>query len=226
MRLTSDDYWSRAGALIGLRSSIAGKLPLEVMDSTHFWRRFRASVREFTVVPCLISCRSVEVVAKCSLSALLVGDPMAKLLINGQQQELDVPGDMPLLWVLRDVVGLTGTKFGCGVALCGACTVHLDGRPIRSCITPVSNVVGKKITTIEAIGDTESGAKIQRAWLNIEVVQCGYCQSGQIMSAAALLESYSNPTDAEIDAAMSGNICRCGTYLRIRAAIKQASQSA
>jgi isoquinoline 1-oxidoreductase alpha subunit len=155
-----------------------------------------------------------------------MGDPMPTFLINGQEQEFDVPDDMPLLWVLRDVVGLTGTKFGCGIALCGACTVHLDGRPIRSCITPVSNAVGKKITTIEAIGETESGAKIQRAWLNIEVVQCGYCQSGQIMSAAALLESNPHPTDADIDAAMSGNICRCGTYLRIRAAIKQASQSA
>jgi isoquinoline 1-oxidoreductase alpha subunit len=151
---------------------------------------------------------------------------MLTLLINGKEQQLDVPDDMPLLWVLRDVVGLTGTKFGCGVALCGACTVHLDGRPVRSCITPVASVVGKKITTIEAIGETESGARIQRAWLNIEVVQCGYCQPGQIMSAAALLESNPNPTDAEINAAMSGNICRCGTYPRIRAAIKQASQSA
>jgi isoquinoline 1-oxidoreductase subunit alpha len=151
---------------------------------------------------------------------------MPRLTINGQEQELDVPDDMPLLWVLRDVVGLTGTKFGCGIALCGACTVHLDGRPIRSCITPMASVVGKKITTIEAIGETESGAKIQRAWLNIEVVQCGYCQPGQIMSAAALLESNPNPSDVEIDAAMSGNICRCGTYPRIRAAIKQASQSA
>jgi isoquinoline 1-oxidoreductase alpha subunit len=151
---------------------------------------------------------------------------MATLQINGQQHELDVPDDMPLLWVLRDVVGLTGTKFGCGVALCGACTVHLDGRPIRSCIMPVASVTGKKITTIEAIGETPSGEKIQKAWLNVEVVQCGYCQSGQIMSAAALIESNPNPSDAEIDAAMSGNICRCGTYLRIRAAIKQASQSA
>jgi isoquinoline 1-oxidoreductase subunit alpha len=151
---------------------------------------------------------------------------MTSLRINGQEHDLDVPDDMPLLWVLRDVVGLTGTKFGCGVALCGACTVHVDGRPIRSCITPVASVVGKKVTTIEAIGDTESGAKIQRAWLNVEVIQCGYCQSGQIMSAAALIESNPNPTDAEIDAAMSGNICRCGTYVRIRAAIKQASQSA
>ena len=151
---------------------------------------------------------------------------MPTLVINGQEQEVDVPDDMPLLWVLRDVAGLTGTKFGCGIALCGACTVHVDGRPIRSCITPVASVAGKKITTIEAVGETESGAKIQRAWLNIEVVQCGYCQPGQIMSAVALLESNPNPTDAEIDAAMSGNICRCGTYPRIRAAIKQASQSA
>ena len=151
---------------------------------------------------------------------------MPTLTINGQEQQLDVPDNMPLLWALRDVVGLTGTKFGCGIALCGACTVHLDGRPIRSCITPVATVVGKKITTVEAIGETESGAKIQRAWLNVEVVQCGYCQSGQIMSAAALLASNPNPNDAEIDAAMSGNICRCGTYPRIRAAIKQASQSA
>jgi isoquinoline 1-oxidoreductase alpha subunit len=151
---------------------------------------------------------------------------MAKLLINGKEHELDVPDDMPLLWALRDVVGLTGTKFGCGVALCGACTVHLDGRPIRSCITPVASVAGKPITTIEAIGETSSGKKIQKAWLDVEVVQCGYCQPGQIMSATALLESNPNPTDAEIDAAMSGNICRCGTYPRIRAAIKQASQSA
>ena len=151
---------------------------------------------------------------------------MTSLRVNGQEHELDVPDDMPLLWALRDIVGLTGTKFGCGVALCGACTVHLDGRPIRSCITPVASVVGKAVTTIEAIGDTPSGKKIQEAWLGIEVVQCGYCQSGQIMSAAALIENNPNPTDAEIDAAMSGNICRCGTYPRIRAAIKNASQSA
>ncbi len=151
---------------------------------------------------------------------------MVTLQVNGKEHELDVPDDMPLLWALRDVVGLTGTKFGCGVALCGACTVHLDGRAIRSCITPVGSVAGKPITTIEAIGETSSGKKIQQAWLNIEVVQCGYCQSGQIMSAAALIESNPNPSDAEIDAAMSGNICRCGTYPRIRAAIKQASQSA
>ena len=123
---------------------------------------------------------------------------MPTLTINGQEQQLDVPDDMPLLWALRDVVGLTGTKFGCGIALCGACTVHLDGRPIRSCITPVANVVGKKITTVEAIGETESGAKIQRAWLNVEVVQCGYCQSGQIMSAAALLEATQIPTTPKL----------------------------
>ena len=151
---------------------------------------------------------------------------MTTLRVNGQEHDLDVPDDMPLLWALRDVVGLTGTKFGCGVALCGACTVHLDGRPIRSCITPVASVVGKSVTTIEAIGETPSGKKIQEAWLGIEVVQCGYCQSGQIMSAAALIESNPNPNDAEIDAAMSGNICRCGTYPRIRVAIKRASQSA
>jgi isoquinoline 1-oxidoreductase subunit alpha len=151
---------------------------------------------------------------------------MMTLRINGQEHQVDVPDDMPLLWVLRDIVGLTGTKFGCGVALCGACTVHLDGRPIRSCITPVASTAGKTITTIEAIGDTPSGKKIQQAWINIEVVQCGYCQSGQIMSAVALIESNSNPNDAEIDAAMSGNICRCGTYPRIRAAIKQTAQSA
>ena len=140
--------------------------------------------------------------------------------------EFDVPDEMPLLWVLRDVVGLMGTKFGCGVALCGACTVHLDGRPVRSCVTPVASVVGRTVTTIEAIGETPSGRKIQQAWLAVEVVQCGYCQPGQIMSAAALIESNPNPNDAEIDAAMSGNICRCGTYPRIRAAIKQAAQSA
>jgi len=151
---------------------------------------------------------------------------MVTLQVNGKEHELDVPDDMPLLWALRDVVGLTGTKFGCGVALCGACIVHLDGRAIRSCITPVGSVAGKPITTIEAISETSSGNKIQQAWLNIEVVQCGYCQSGQIMSAAALIENNPNPSDAEIDAAMSGNICRCGTYPRIRAAIKQASKSA
>ncbi|MCI0430117.1 MAG: (2Fe-2S)-binding protein [Rhodospirillales bacterium] len=149
---------------------------------------------------------------------------MATLRINGKDHTVDVPPDMPLLWVLRDVVGLTGTKFGCGMALCGACTVHVDGTPTRSCVTPVSAVGEKKITTIEAIGETPSGKKVQQAWLDLEVVQCGYCQSGQIMSASALLASHPNLTDADIDAAMAGNLCRCGTYVRIRAAIKQAAQ--
>ena len=151
---------------------------------------------------------------------------MLTLSINGKDHAVDVPTDMPILWVLRDVVGLTGTKFGCGMALCGACTVHLDGQPIRSCVTPVAAAVGKKITTIEAIGDTPSGKKIQRAWRELDVVQCGYCQSGQIMSASALLAKNAHPNDADIDAAMSGNICRCGTYPRIRAAIKQAAKGA
>jgi isoquinoline 1-oxidoreductase alpha subunit len=149
---------------------------------------------------------------------------MVTLRINGQEYQLQVPHDMPLLWVLRDIVGLTGTKFGCGVALCGACTVHLDGQAIRACITPAANAIGKNLTTIELIGETPIGRKVQQAWLDLEVVQCGYCQSGQIMSAAALLADNSNPSDADIDAAMSGNICRCGTYQRIRAAIKEAAQ--
>ena len=151
---------------------------------------------------------------------------MVTLRVNGKSHQVDVPPDMPVLWVLRDVIGLTGTKFGCGMALCGACTVHLDGKPIRSCVTPVSAATGKSITTIEAIGDTPAGKRVQRAWLDLEVVQCGYCQSGQIMSAAALLARTPHPTDAEIDAVMAGNICRCGTYVRIRAAIKQAGASA
>jgi isoquinoline 1-oxidoreductase alpha subunit len=130
---------------------------------------------------------------------------------------------MPLLWVLRDVMGLTGTKFGCGVAQCGACTVHLDGQAVRSCVLPVSTIGDRAITTIEAVGRTPGGQKIQQAWLDVDVVQCGYCQSGQIMSAAALLTASPNPTDGDIDAAMAGNICRCGTYVRIRAAIKQAA---
>jgi isoquinoline 1-oxidoreductase alpha subunit len=146
-----------------------------------------------------------------------------ELMVNNTKHQVDVTPDMPLLWVLRDVIGLTGTKFGCGLSLCGACTVHLDGQPIRSCITPVSAVVGKRITTIEAIGATPAGKKIQDAWVALEVPQCGYCQSGQIMSAAALLAKSPNPSDGDIDAAMSGNICRCGTYPRIRAAIKQAA---
>jgi len=149
-----------------------------------------------------------------------------ELTINGKTRQVDVPVDMPVLWVLRDVLGMTGTKFGCGMALCGACTVQLDGRAIRSCMTPVSAVAGKAITTIEAIGDTPAGKKVQEAWIALDVPQCGYCQSGQIMSASALLASNAQPTDADIDAAMAGNICRCGTYGRIRAAIKQAGQGA
>src|SRR5262245_37408328 len=137
---------------------------------------------------------------------------MVTLSINGQAHQVDVPPDMPLLWALRDVIGLTGTKFGCGMALCGACTIHLEGQPIRSCVTPVVAAVDKRLTTIEAIGETAAGKKVQAAWLELEVVQCGYCQSGQIMSAAALLASNSQPSDADIDAAMAGNICRCGTY--------------
>jgi isoquinoline 1-oxidoreductase alpha subunit len=143
--------------------------------------------------------------------------------VNGSTHNIDVDGDIPLLWVLRDVLGMTGTKFGCGMALCGACTVHINGEPTRSCITPVDSIGNSEITTIEAIGNTAAGAKIQKAWLDREVVQCGYCQSGQIMSAAALLVSKPRPTDADIDEAMSGNICRCGTYARIREAIKMAA---
>lgn len=150
---------------------------------------------------------------------------MISLNVNGKSHELDISPEMPLLWALRDTLNLTGTKFGCGMALCGACTVHLDGRPIRSCVTPVSEASEKKITTIEAIGQTSSGANVQKAWLDLEVIQCGYCQSGQIMSASALLASNPHPTDDDIDKAMAGNICRCGTYPRIRAAIKQAAQS-
>jgi isoquinoline 1-oxidoreductase subunit alpha len=145
--------------------------------------------------------------------------------VNGINRTVDVDGDTPLLWVLRDVLAMTGTKFGCGRALCGACTVHIDGAPSRSCITPIESVGASEITTIEAVGATAAGAKIQKAWLDREVVQCGYCQSGQIMSASALLASKPHPTDSEIDAAMSGNICRCGTYVRIREAIKQAAQA-
>ena len=148
---------------------------------------------------------------------------MVALSINGEKREVDVPPDMPLLWVLRDVLGMTGTKFGCGLGLCGACTVHLSGTAIRSCITPVSAVGDQPIRTIETIGGTSNGAKVQKAWLDVEVVQCGYCQSGQIMSATALLDSNPHPSDADIDAAMSGNICRCGTYQRIREAIKRAA---
>jgi isoquinoline 1-oxidoreductase alpha subunit len=145
------------------------------------------------------------------------------LNINGKPREVEVPDDMPLLWTLRDVLNMTGTKFGCGMALCGACTIQIDGQPARSCITPVSAAAGKKITTIEAIGATPAGKKIQDAWLALDVPQCGYCQSGQIMSASALLASNPKPSDTDIDNAMSGNICRCGTYPRIRAAIKLAA---
>ncbi len=149
--------------------------------------------------------------------------PHATFSVNGQQHEVDVPADMPLLWVLRDVIGLTGTKFGCGMAQCGACTVHVDGAPIRSCITPAAALAGKKITTIEGISADASHA-VQRAWIEADVVQCGYCQSGQIMSATALLAQKPKPSDADIDAAMSGNICRCGTYQRIRSAVHRASE--
>jgi isoquinoline 1-oxidoreductase subunit alpha len=145
--------------------------------------------------------------------------------INGTPHSIDVDGDTPLLWVLRDVLGMTGTKFGCGAALCGACTVHIDGVATRSCITSIDSIEKSTVTTIEAIGATASGAKIQMAWLDREVVQCGYCQSGQIMSASALLANNPHPTDADIDDAMSGNICRCGTYVRIREAIKLAAQT-
>ena len=145
--------------------------------------------------------------------------------VNAKAYVVDVDADTPLLWVLRDVLGMTGTKFGCGMALCGACTVHLDGVAVRSCITPIDSIGSSKITTIEAIGTISAGAKIQKSWLDREVVQCGYCQSGQIMSAAALLASNPRPTDSDIENAMSGNICRCGTYGRIREAIKQAAQS-
>jgi isoquinoline 1-oxidoreductase alpha subunit len=148
-----------------------------------------------------------------------------QLNINGRTYPVDAPDEMPLLWVLRDVLGLTGTKFGCGIAQCGACTVHLEGKPVRSCVLPVGNVGRRSVTTIEGIGDTPVGARVQKAWLELEVVQCGYCQSGQVMAAAALLSTTPRPDDADIDAAMAGNICRCGTYVRIRAAIKQAASA-
>jgi isoquinoline 1-oxidoreductase subunit alpha len=148
---------------------------------------------------------------------------MVKLTVNGEQRSFDARHDMPLLWVLRDVFGLTGTKYGCGIAQCGACTVHIDGKAVRSCVLPVSAIRDRSVTTIEGIGATPVGAKVQKAWLDLEVTQCGYCQPGQIMTAAALLAALANPDDADIDAAMKGNICRCGTYVRIRAAIKQAA---
>jgi isoquinoline 1-oxidoreductase alpha subunit len=150
---------------------------------------------------------------------------MVTLSVNGKQTKVDVAPDTPLLWVLRDSMGMTGTKFGCGAALCGSCTVHLDGKPIRSCSTPVSAAVGKKVTTIEAMASSPVGQKVQAAWTALDVPQCGYCQSGQIMSAVALLSENPKPTDADIDKAMAGNICRCGTYPRIRAAIHRAAGS-
>jgi isoquinoline 1-oxidoreductase alpha subunit len=150
---------------------------------------------------------------------------MVSLKINGVVRDADAPPDMPLLWVLRDILGLTGTKFGCGIAQCGACTVHVDGAPVRSCLLPVGSIGQRAITTIEGVGASAAGAKVQKAWLDLEVVQCGYCQSGQIMSATALLNSTPHPEDSDIDAAMAGNICRCGTYVRIRAAIKHAAQA-
>ena len=150
---------------------------------------------------------------------------MVSLRINDEVKDVDAPPDMPLLWVLRDILGLTGTKFGCGIAQCGACTVHLDGAPVRSCLLPVGSIGQRAITTIEGVGASPVGAKVQKAWLDLEVIQCGYCQSGQIMSATALLNSTPHPGDADIDAAMAGNICRCGTYVRIRAAIKHAAQA-
>ena len=150
---------------------------------------------------------------------------MVTLMVNGKRHEIDVALDMPLLWALRDHLALTGTKYGCGAALCGACTVHLDGAAIRSCATPVSAAAGKKITTIEGIGTTPAGRRVQAAWAKLDVVQCGYCQSGQIMSAAALLMKNRKPSNADIDAAMAGNVCRCATYTRIRAAIKEAASA-
>jgi isoquinoline 1-oxidoreductase alpha subunit len=143
--------------------------------------------------------------------------------VNGTPHSVDVDDDTPLLWVLRDLLGMTGTKFGCGMALCGACTVHIDGQPVRSCITTIDSVGTSAITTIEAVGRTPAGQAVQKAWLDLEVPQCGYCQSGQIMSASALIAGNPHPTDADIDAAMAGNVCRCGTYVRIREAIKQAA---
>jgi isoquinoline 1-oxidoreductase alpha subunit len=149
---------------------------------------------------------------------------MISLTVNGKQHDLDVSSDMPLLWVIRDSIGLTGTKFGCGLSQCGACTVHLDGEPVRSCVTPVSSVGAKRVTTVEGLSPTSSHA-LQLAWIAEQVPQCGYCQSGQLMSASALLAKKPNPTDADIDAAMSGNICRCGTYQRIRRAIHRAARA-
>jgi len=150
---------------------------------------------------------------------------MPEFTINGEKRDVDAPPDMPLLWMLRDLLGMTGTKFGCGIAQCGACTVHLDGVAVRSCQLPVGRVGNRAITTIEGVGNTPAGAKIQKAWIDLEVIQCGYCQPGQIMSAAALLSGNPAPDDADIDAAMAGNLCRCGTYVRIREGIKHAARA-
>lgn len=150
---------------------------------------------------------------------------MIEFKVNNKKVSVDVPDDMPVLWVLRDVLGMTGTKFGCGIGQCGACTIHIDGEAQRACLTQVSDVAGHEVTTIEGIGATPAGKAVQAAWLNLEVVQCGYCQSGQIMSASALINATPEPSDSDIDAGMTGNICRCGTYLRIRDAIKEAAKA-
>src|SRR6201997_4851315 len=149
--------------------------------------------------------------------------PMIAFVINGREVQVDAEVDTPLLWIIREQLKLTGTKFGCGIAQCGACTVHVDGAPLRSCMLRIGALAGRAVTTIEGVGATPAGHRIQQAWLDLEVIQCGYCQPGQVMSAAALLAATPNPDDADIDAAMAGNICRCGTYVRIRAAIKQAA---
>jgi isoquinoline 1-oxidoreductase subunit alpha len=149
---------------------------------------------------------------------------MLQLTVNDKQVQVDAPADMPLLWALRDLLGLTGTKFGCGIAQCGACTVHLDGQPVRSCVTPVGTVTGKRITTIEGLAAGGADHPVQTAWARLNVPQCGYCQAGQLMSAAALLAAVPDPTDRDIDAAMAGNLCRCGTYVRIRAAVHEAAR--
>jgi isoquinoline 1-oxidoreductase alpha subunit len=167
--------------------------------------------------------RSRGMAARVSFTVSHQGIRMPTVIINGRSTNLDVPDDMPLLWALRDVVGLTGTKFGCGISMCGACTVHVDGKAVRSCVTPVSAVAGKQVATIESMAQDPVGKRVQAAWRQIDVVQCGYCQSGQVMSATALLKSTPKPSDADIDSAMAGNICRCGTYPRIRAAIKIAA---
>jgi len=205
------------------------------------WQGVRAAIAEASLLP---SCRKMPIDDKAmqyrdagerdcrdrglggDFSRFRSEGSMAfTLKINGASRSVDVDGDTPLLWVLRDVLGMTGTKFGCGMALCGACTVHIDDVSTRSCITTIDSIGNSEVTTIEAICNTAAGAKIQKAWLDREVVQCGYCQSGQIMSASALLASNPHPTDSAINDAMSGNICRCGTYIRIREAIKQAAQS-